>query len=59
MNKNKWIRGGINVASGLVPFAGGLMSAAAGIWSEAEQESAMQALRAWIKMLEDEMREKR
>jgi hypothetical protein len=35
------------------------MSAAAGIWSEAEQESAMQALRAWIKMLEDEMREKR
>ena len=58
MTTNKWLRGGINAASALVPFAGGLMSAAANVWGEAEQERALEALRAWIKMLEDELREK-
>src|SRR5262245_48766090 len=58
MAGNKWRRGGLNAASGVVPLAGGLMAAAASVWSEAEQERAMEALRAWIKMLEDEMREK-
>lgn len=41
-----------------MPFAGGLLSAAANVWGEAEQERAIEALRAWIKMLEDELREK-
>lgn len=58
MTTNKWVRGGINAAGALVPFAGGLISAAANVWGEAEQERAIEALRAWIKMLEDELREK-
>jgi hypothetical protein len=58
MTQNKWIRGGISAASGIIPFAGGLLAAAANVWGEAEQERAMGALRAWLKMLEDEMREK-
>ncbi|MFZ5731122.1 MAG: hypothetical protein ACOY4O_00190, partial [Pseudomonadota bacterium] len=57
-NKNKMIRSALNAASGAIPFAGGLLSAAASHWSETEQERAMEALRAWIKMLEDEIREK-
>jgi hypothetical protein len=57
-DKAKAIRAILNTAGGLVPFAGGLFSAAAGFWSETEQERAMDALRAWMKMLEDEMREK-
>ncbi len=55
---NKFIRSALNAASGAIPFAGGLLSAAASHWSETEQERAMQALRSWIKMLEDELREK-
>lgn len=56
--RNKWTRGAINAIGGAIPFAGGLFSAAAGVWGESEQESAMEALRAWMKMLEDEVREK-
>ena len=55
---NKWVRGALNAAGGAIPFAGGFISAAANIWGEAEQDRAMEALRAWIKMLEDELREK-
>ncbi len=57
-NSNKWIRGAMNVAGGILPFAGGFLSAAANVWGENEQENATEALRAWIKMLEDELREK-
>jgi hypothetical protein len=55
---SKWVRAGMNTASGLIPFAGGFISAAAGVWSENEQEEALNVLRAWVKMLEDELREK-
>jgi hypothetical protein len=55
---NKWVRGALNVAGGAIPFAGGFISAAANVWGEAEQERAMETLRAWVKMLEDELREK-
>jgi hypothetical protein len=54
----KIIRAGMQVAGGLVPFAGGLLAAAAGAWSENEQEKANRFFRQWIKMLEDEIREK-
>lgn len=54
----KWIRAGMNAAGGAIPFAGGFLSAAAGVWGENEQEEAMNVLRAWMKMLEDEIREK-
>lgn len=52
------IRGAINSFGGLIPVLGGLLSAAAGAWSEQEQEKFNQFLKQWIKMLEDEVREK-
>jgi hypothetical protein len=54
----KIIRGALQVVGGAVPFAGGLFSAAAGAWSENEQERVNKFFRQWIKMLEDEIREK-
>lgn len=54
----KVIRGGMQIAGGIVPFAGGLLSAAAGAWSESEQEKANNFFREWLKMLEDEIKEK-
>ena len=56
--RNKWVRGALNAAGAAVPFAGGFIAAAASVWGEHEQQRAMDALRAWIKMLQDEMREK-
>jgi hypothetical protein len=54
----KVIRGALQVISGAVPFAGGLFSAAAGAWSENEQERVNRFFQHWIKMLADEIREK-
>jgi hypothetical protein len=54
----KVIRGALQVVGGIVPFAGGLLSAAAGAWSENEQERVNKFFRHWIKMLEDEIKEK-
>jgi hypothetical protein len=56
--RNKWLRGLANLIGGAIPVAGSIVSASAGVWGEAEQERAMAALRAWVKMLEDELREK-
>lgn len=53
----KVARGALQVA-GAVPFAGGLFSAAAGYWSEREQDRLNDFLKQWIAMLEDELREK-
>ena len=55
---SKVIRGALQVIGGAVPFAGGLLSAAAGAWSENEQERVNKFFRHWIKMLEDEIKEK-
>lgn len=57
-NTGKFLRGALQVISGAVPFAGGLFSAAAGAWSEHEQERVNSFLKHWLKMFEDEMREK-
>jgi hypothetical protein len=54
----KIIRGGLQVVGGIVPFAGGLFSAAAGAWSEHEQEKVNSFFKHWLKMLEDEIKEK-
>jgi len=54
----KWVRAGMTAVGGAIPFAGGLFSAAAGVWSENEQEGALNVLRSWVKMLEDELQEK-
>jgi hypothetical protein len=48
----------MQVAGGLVPFAGGFFSAAAGAWSEQEQERVNNFFQQWVKMLADELREK-
>lgn len=57
-NVGKAGRAGLNVASGMIPFLGGILSAIASSWGEAEQEHANKMLRQWIQMLEDELREK-
>src|SRR5271170_5869784 len=54
----KVIRAGMQVVGGAVPFAGGLLSAAAGAWPEHEQAKVNQFFTAWLKMLEDEIKEK-
>lgn len=53
----KVARGALQVVGGVVPFAGGLLSAAAGAWSETEQEKVNSFFRYWMKMREDEIRE--
>jgi hypothetical protein len=57
-NAPKIMRGALQVIAGAIPFAGGLFSAAAGAWSEHEQNRVTTFLKHWLKMLEDEMREK-
>jgi hypothetical protein len=52
------IRGAINSFGSLLPIVGGVLSAAAGAWSEHEQEQVNEFLKQWLKMLEDELREK-
>jgi hypothetical protein len=51
-------RGALNAISGVIPFAGGLLSAAASAWSEREQNRINAFLHHWLQMLAAEMREK-
>lgn len=51
-------RAGIQAIGGAIPFAGGLLSAIAGVWGEKEQKRAYDFLKSWLKMLEDELHEK-
>jgi hypothetical protein len=57
-NAPKIVRGALQLVSGAIPFAGGLFSAAAGAWSESEQEKVNKFFQHWLKMLGDEIREK-
>lgn len=43
--------------SGLIPFAGGAVGGAGGVWSEKEQESINKILATWLKLQEDEIKE--
>jgi hypothetical protein len=54
----KYIRSGLQVVGGAVPFAGGLLSAIAGAWSEGEQEKVNRFIKHWMQMIADEIREK-
>jgi hypothetical protein len=54
----KITRGVLQVVGGAVPFAGGVLSAVAGAWSEGEQEKANRFFKHWIQMLQDELMEK-
>ncbi len=51
-------RGALQVVGGAVPFAGGLLSAIAGAWSEDEQEKVNRFFEYWVRMLQDELKEK-
>jgi hypothetical protein len=48
----------LNAASGAIPFAGGILSAAASAWSERDQNRVNEFLHHMIEMLQAEMREK-
>lgn len=56
--KSRRYRALLQVASGAIPLEGGMLSAIAGSWSEAEQERVNRFLEAWIRMLQDELKEK-
>lgn len=57
-DRGKLVRAGLSAAGGAIPFIGGLLSAAAGYWSENEQDQVNKVFRQWLQMLEDELREK-
>jgi hypothetical protein len=54
----KAARGALQIASGAVPIVGGVLSALAGAWSEREQAKVNRFFEQWVRMLEDEIREK-
>lgn len=54
----KVTRGALQVVSGAVPMVGGILSAIAGAWSEREQAKVNRFFEQWVRMLEDEIREK-
>ena len=51
-------RGALQIAGGAVPVVGGVLSAIAGAWSENEQAKVNRFFEQWVKMLEEEIREK-
>jgi hypothetical protein len=51
-------RGALQAVGGLIPFAGGVLSAFAGAWSEKEQEEINNFFKFWAQGLEDELKEK-
>ena len=57
-NTAKAMRGALQVASGAVPYVGGVLSAIVGAWSEREQAKVNHFFEQWVKMLENEIREK-
>jgi hypothetical protein len=48
----------LQLLGGAIPFAGGLFSAFASSWSEFEQKRMNEFLQHWLKMLQDEIKEK-
>lgn len=51
-------RGALQAVGGAVPLAGGVFSAIAGAWSEGEQDKVNRFFEDWVRMLEDELKEK-
>ncbi|MDC0601891.1 hypothetical protein OAP14_02550 [Aliiglaciecola sp.] len=51
-------RGALQAVGGAVPFAGGVFSAIAGAWSEGEQDKVNRFFDEWVRMLQDELKEK-
>jgi len=57
-NTAKVSRSALQVIGGVVPFAGGILSAIAGAWSEHEQDKVNRFFEHWVQMLQDELKEK-
>lgn len=57
-NAAKAARGALQIAGGAIPVVGGILSALAGAWSEREQAKVNKFFEQWVRMLEDEIREK-
>lgn len=57
-NTGKVVRGALQVVSGAVPYMGGVLSAVVGAWSEREQAKVNRFFEQWVKMLQEEIREK-
>ncbi len=51
-------RAGLQIAGGAIPFFGGVLSAAAGAWSEQEQDHVRKVFEQWMQMFEEELRDK-
>jgi len=51
-------RTALQLVGGVIPFAGGIFSSIASLWSENTQEKANRFYKNWIKMLHDELQEK-
>jgi hypothetical protein len=54
----KSVRGALQIAGGAVPLLGGFLSAFAGAWSEHDQAKVNRFFQQWMRMLEEELREK-
>lgn len=54
----KLSRGALQVVGGVIPGAGGIFSAIASAWSEGEQEKINRFFEHWVRMLQDEIKEK-
>lgn len=57
-NVRRASRGALQVAGGAIPLVGGFLSAVAGAWSERDQEKVNRFFEHWVRMIEDEIREK-
>ncbi|WP_444936032.1 hypothetical protein ACJJIW_18635 [Microbulbifer sp. JMSA004] len=55
---SKVTRGTLSAVGGAIPIAGGVFSAIAGAWSEHEQDKVNRFFEHWVRMLEDELKEK-
>ena len=51
-------RGALQAIGGAIPFAGGVFSAISGAWSEGEQDKVNRFFEDWVRMLQDELKEK-
>ena len=55
---SKVSRTALEVVGGGVPFASGIFTAIAGAWSKSEQDKANRFFEHWLRMLQDELKEK-
>jgi hypothetical protein len=54
----RFSRGAPQIIGGAIPVGGGVLSAIAGAWSEGEQQRINRFFEHWVRMLQDELKEK-